>query len=333
MFEKVLDHLGDYGDEIRGVYDAAKDFGYGDKLTVGELTLLNFMYEVTVFCTSIVAKDNNGRIIHGRNMDYDDFGQRNITGVVEFTQDGEVVYQGTAFLGYVGLLTGMRPHAFSVTINQREHVTDMTLPETLLSIAESILSTAEGGSAIGFAIRDTLGGYGDYRSPIAHPGLRSHAHQVASSNASYADTELNFSYALHRLSSVPLIAKSYLIIGGTQGNEGAVVTRGRHGPDQSQGEGVWTLDLEAGVWFRVQTNYDHWLAPPADDDRSGFAIDVLSRMDRWGFNELSLFHLFSTPPVLNQGSRTLYTTVMVPAEGRANTVIRGDYPQHKSGQQ
>ena len=45
------------------------------------------------FCTSIVAKQANGQIIHGRNLDYGDAGYlQNVTYVAEFYRDGKVNY-------------------------------------------------------------------------------------------------------------------------------------------------------------------------------------------------------------------------------------------------
>ena len=48
---------------------------------------------------------------------------QNITVNIEFTQGGRVVYSGVTFLGYVGLLTGMRPGVFSASIDERDNGT------------------------------------------------------------------------------------------------------------------------------------------------------------------------------------------------------------------
>lgn len=37
----------------------------------GELFVINFMYELFAYCTSIVFRNSEGRIIHGRNLDYE----------------------------------------------------------------------------------------------------------------------------------------------------------------------------------------------------------------------------------------------------------------------
>lgn len=38
-----------------------------------DLALLNCFYELTRFCTSILAKDRNENLIHGRNLDFGQF--------------------------------------------------------------------------------------------------------------------------------------------------------------------------------------------------------------------------------------------------------------------
>ncbi|EGD73975.1 hypothetical protein PTSG_05669 [Salpingoeca rosetta] len=70
LFDKliaVLDNLDavlsePFADEIRG---AAEEIG----IDVGDLVLSNLIYETNAFCTSIVAQQANGTILHGRDLD------------------------------------------------------------------------------------------------------------------------------------------------------------------------------------------------------------------------------------------------------------------------
>ena len=39
---------------------------------LGGIVAINLIYDMTAFCTSIVAEDENGIIYHGRNLDYGD---------------------------------------------------------------------------------------------------------------------------------------------------------------------------------------------------------------------------------------------------------------------
>ena len=57
-------HLGaPYAAELRGVANATG-------LDLGWVVTYNLFYEITAFCTSVVAQHANGTIFHGRNLDY-----------------------------------------------------------------------------------------------------------------------------------------------------------------------------------------------------------------------------------------------------------------------
>lgn len=103
----------------------------------------------------------------------------------------------------------------------------------------------------------------------------------------------DFQDAVLRLSKIPIITEVYYIVGGAQAGEGAVITRNRAGPAD-----IWPLDplnggwvsrelttlaffcLFIGMiaqlsflfcfcfrWFRIETNFDHWVPNPGKDKR------------------------------------------------------------------
>ena len=74
-----------------------------------------------------------------------------------------------------------------------------------------------------------------------------------------AEKHATYKEALEGLNTTLLIAPAYFIISGTKTGEGAVVTRGRTGPDNSHGEGIWPIDLKSDAWWRLETNFDHWV--------------------------------------------------------------------------
>ena len=49
--------------EMRGV-------SKGLNLSLADTILLNIFYDLTAFCTSIVAQDQHGNVFHGRNLDF-----------------------------------------------------------------------------------------------------------------------------------------------------------------------------------------------------------------------------------------------------------------------
>lgn len=66
------------------------------------------------------------------------------------------------------------------------------------------------------------------------------------------------------------------------GNEGAIITRNRESVDDSHGQawGVRRIDVAAGAWYRLVTNYDLWLPdPPKDPVSRGAAHTLRERVD------------------------------------------------------
>ena len=179
-----------------GIADAAN-------ITVSDVILGNVLYELTAYsdkksghgapkmCTSIVAQTINGTIYHGRNLDYS-FPDllRDLTIVVDFEQDGKVVYTGTTFAGIVGLYTGQKPNAYTVSVDQRNQ------GSWWMNAIEALLAGTHGITALN--IRDAV-----------------------------ADKEMTFETVVDFLATGRLIAPSYIIVGGTKAGEGVVITRDR----------------------------------------------------------------------------------------------------------
>jgi hypothetical protein len=179
--------LGDYGLEIEGIANVVG-------IPPGDIALVNLLYEMVSMCTSIVAETDDGRILHSRNLDFGlgtDFTTllQNLTIQVEFQKGGKTIYYGTTYAAYVGLLTGMAPGRFGLSLNLR-HSGDIlgNLKELLNNPASNVVS---------FLLRSSLENDGNYQA------------------------------ALKRLVNEPLISESYIIISGTRAGEGAVITRNR----------------------------------------------------------------------------------------------------------
>ena len=263
--DKLLPHP--YGLELQGLAQAAN-------LDLTNLVLGNLVYELTAYgrgagvmgCTSIVAQAENGTMYHARNLDYrmTDI-LRNLTIVVDFKDNGKTVYTGTTFAGFIGLATGQKPNAFTISFDERNQ------GKWWMNALEALIAGTHGVTV--FLIRDTLG-----------------------------NPEMDFKMAVQVLSTCPVIAPGYLIVGGVGPGEGAVITRGRSSADD-----VWWLGSN-GSWFLVETNYDHWKPPPASDDRRDPAVKGMKKMGQNDLSPEGVFNVLSTPPVLNGG--TAYTAMM-----------------------
>ncbi|XP_043096683.1 N-acylethanolamine-hydrolyzing acid amidase-like [Puntigrus tetrazona] len=172
-----------YAGEIQGM---ASFYG----TDIADIVLLNFAYEVSAFCTSIVTQDAKGNIYHGRNLDYPHDVLRNLTLDVLFIKNGKVAYRGTTFAGYVGLWTGQSPNKFTVSGNERNkgHWWENIISAVLLK-----------SSPVSWLVRETL------------------------------ETAVDFQDAVVRLAKVPIITDVYYILGGVRAGEGVVITRDRSG--------------------------------------------------------------------------------------------------------
>ena len=258
-----------YGAELLGIARAVN-------LTTAEALVSNLVYELTGFefssgkgiraCTSVVAQASNGTIYHMRNLDYEFMETLNkFTVEVSFMENDKVSYTGTTFVGYVGLLTGQKPHRFSVSLNQRNKgAWWMNLMQMLMSGTHGIAS---------LLIRDIL-----------------------------SDPFTDFKSAVNTLSSTPLIASSYIIVGGVNPGEGVVITRGR-----PRATDMWWLGSNH-TWFLLETNYDHWEMPPRWDDRRHPGNKAMMEMGQENVTVGALWKVMSTAPVKNDG--TIYSVVM-----------------------
>ncbi|KAL4233366.1 hypothetical protein ACF0H5_008048 [Mactra antiquata] len=190
-----------YADEMKGI---AKTLD----CNVGDVVLATLIYDIASYCTSIVTQDSYGQIWHARNLDYSFTDLlKNITVEVDFQSNGKTQYSAVTFAGYVGIMTGQRPHAFTVTVNERD---DGTL---LWNILIDLLD--KNAVSVSLLIRNALAYDHDFTS------------------------------AVKRLSYTTTGAEAYIIVGGIKPGEGAVITKGHFKPDDvwmlNATDGQWFL--------------------------------------------------------------------------------------------
>lgn len=247
--------LGPLGQEMQGIASAS---GF----ELGQIVLLNYLYELTAYCTSILAVTPDGQLVHGRNLDYGlPFDLQRVTINAQFVQtiNGTVtnVFQATTFAGYVGVLTGMSPQ-LSVTVDEWD---------TGSILENGFAAIFEGGKSSAMLIREIL-----------------------QSNMAYED-------AVTTLARTSLIAPVFLIVGGVGSLQATVITRDRY-----IDANIWQIDANAGVWYLVQTNYPNWLPDPTTDPRRTYAENHLNAIGQASLDYVSLLDVISTAPVLNNGT-------------------------------
>lgn len=103
----------EYVRELKGI---SKRFN----LSFSKLLLLNVGYDFVAHCTSVVCYDKiNSRVWHLRNMDWDGDLLRDLTIDVEFYKDNLTMYRCTTWLGFVGILTGMRCQQYELANKEK----------------------------------------------------------------------------------------------------------------------------------------------------------------------------------------------------------------------
>jgi len=61
-------------------------------------------------CTSVIIRNNQNRIFHGRNLDYNYAPLlANLSTIIDYTLNGKIQYTVDAFVGTVLLLTATKP--------------------------------------------------------------------------------------------------------------------------------------------------------------------------------------------------------------------------------
>lgn len=86
-----------------------------------QILIANLYYDIVKFafaCTAF-AFEKDGVIWHARNLDWwtDNAALEKYTKLFSYTRAGKVIFQSVGWMGFIGVLSGMKPNAFSVTLN------------------------------------------------------------------------------------------------------------------------------------------------------------------------------------------------------------------------
>ncbi len=112
------------------------------------------------------------------------------------------------------------------------------------------------------------------------------------------ENRTSFEDAVKYLSSTDLIAPVYFIVGGVKTNEGAVITR-----NQLEAIDIWRLNASSsGIekWYLLETNYDHWVPPPANDDRRTPGMKAMNATTQANINYETMMDVLTLNPICNK---------------------------------
>ncbi|XP_077574828.1 acid ceramidase [Stigmatopora nigra] len=275
-----------FADEIKGIATASG-------IPLGEVVLFNIFYEVFTVCTSVVAEDTKGNLVHGRNLDFGLFmgwDVKNKSWVisellkplvvnVDFQRHNQTVFKSTNFAGYVGMLTGIKPNLFTLTMNER-----FSLDGGYIGILEWILGKRD-GIWMSFLTRSVL------------------------------ENATSYEEAKFQLAQTKLLAPAYFILGGNATGQACIITRSR-----TASLDILEIELKLGRWFVLETNYDHWKEPLFLDDRRTPAVKCMNATSQAKISMSTLYDVLSTKPVLNK--LTTYTTLMQVSTGTLESYVR-----------
>jgi len=151
------------------------------------LYIVNYLYEISAWCTSTIVRTASGKIIHGRNLDFP-FERfiANLSAKVSVYRGSQYLYDADFVLGVLTIHAGIKPGKFAISINEREKG----------SIFENL--------------REYL-----YEDSIGAPYLV----------RKILENATTFDEAVQMASTVRIIAPAYYTISGVQPHEGVIITR------------------------------------------------------------------------------------------------------------
>ncbi|KAL8207365.1 UNVERIFIED_CONTAM: hypothetical protein K2H54_055422 [Gekko kuhli] len=187
-----------FNEEIKGIADAAE-------IELGDVVVFNVFYEIFTVCTSIIAEDKAGKLYHARNLDFGLFlgwDIKNSSWIVtqklkplmvslDFQRNNKTVFQSANLAGYVGIVSGIRPGIFTLTMNER-----FSIDGGYIGVFEWIFGKRDGWW-MSFLTRSIL------------------------------ENSTSYEEAKDRLTNTRLLAPAYFILAGNHSGQGSVITRSR----------------------------------------------------------------------------------------------------------
>eukprot|EP00667_Euglena_gracilis_P013625 EG_transcript_14056 len=257
--------------------------------------MLNIAYDYYARCTCAVLSDARAAPVHLRVMDWHVAELRDLTVNVRFRQGRKELFRVTTWVGFVGVLTGMRKGAYSVAVNYRF---------TAGSLLRNLATALSRSWPLSFLVRDVL-------------------HRIET----YPD-------AVKRLSTARLIAPCYIVVCGCRAGEGVVLTRNRLSQEPPQALAQQPLQAcrrRRALRWVVQANLDPGAGDVVSEDvlvqnsmvRVANLVEYLKTL-QWDWRKdpalaRSAFLAMRAPEVTSL--ETIYHTVMRPQTGLYRSVV------------
>jgi hypothetical protein len=272
----------EYKQELKGIAKKTQKVG----LTYGDLVFMNVALDFQARCTSAVVSTADGQV-HVRTLDWDIPELKSLVIDVSFCIGGAVVYQGVTFLGCVGLLTCMRPKAYSLSYNFRKPPTSAKTTSKFL-LVKHLFNCFTSSSSISMTIRKII------------------------------ELKLDYASVVKTVESGPFSGSGYIIICGTRIMQGKVVAYGDKGYSISASSNYMVQTNHDEMMMKVDVNW-------ADGD--DLLLNTIDRKDAFEKNlstlrmrtEQSVFSAARHDPIINKD--TIFLCLMNPGKSHMRTVI------------
>uniref|UniRef100_A0A0N4ZGA3 Acid ceramidase n=1 Tax=Parastrongyloides trichosuri TaxID=131310 RepID=A0A0N4ZGA3_PARTI len=289
LFADIGDALPNpYREEIRGISDVSG-------IPLGLIVLYNIFYEIFTVCTSVVAQDSTGHVLHARNLDFGLFlgwdhvthnwkASEHLRGMViniNWIKDGKLLYKSNNFAGYIGIYNGLKPNAFSITANER-----FMAAGGYLGMLEYFMGEDPNGKWMSWLTRETL------------------------------ETATDYNSAYQMLSTIPMLSPVYYILGGVKPYEGCIIHRSLNQTDLT----TYMNASDPNGWYVLQTNYDQNTETMYLDDRRTPGNNCMRKLGQKNVNFQGIFNVLSSRTNLNK--LTTYTVLMDVAQSRFETHLQ-----------
>jgi hypothetical protein len=286
LVEKAINLYGDsplYYDEIKSIANELD-------IPVNRMILIQLCYECFTACTSIII-DNEDKLsypIHLRTMDWDDNFLRDITINVRFIKNKRYLFEATTWVGYMGILTGVKPNLFSISINYRRN----HYPQ----FWKNIVNVLRFNFPVGYLVRECL------------------------TNCTNYDNIVNI------MQETKLIAPCYIIMTGVNAGSGKVIVRDRNKYKTNKinltQKYLFQTNIDPGdanvhhnIEFSLERNYK------AEQKCQTYLAHLEENNSVGIINPTQVIHHFLEYPILNH--HNIYVNVMSPCGPNPDTYLNG----------
>jgi len=284
----------EYLQEMQGIYE---ELGSNHSFNIYTMHLFGLLYEMgsptLTACSGLLVADVNGKVIHGRNMDYafqfkmpdgslKDWPE--VTFEANFWKNGKKIFLTIQWPTYLGAHTGMRFNGWTFEQNTRLGMND---PQLNLAAAKA------GGVAYGFTVRKML------------------------------ETVPDFETALQKLNASSFMAPQYFVMSGAKPYEGAIVSMDRlHAQSLSATPPVRRFGSSESSWYLLETNDDVNKLPR--DPRRPIAESILAMHSQEDASINFVWDVIHHWPLKN--ALSVFTWVAQPSTNYSQGVLRGEDP-------